>query len=260
MRTLSDCLQNRRWQWRASPFPHVVARNVFTEPIYREQAAAFRAILDRGLADSTDPDRFSRSVAGYDVFAYNFHRRLSGSLDIFLSREWHDTIANAVGVTATGDVKGGFHHHAVGSASGRVHNDLNPGWFSGQSDPNEINLSNHGLCNYHNGATHLPDTTPRETVRAAALIFYLNNPDWKSGDGGETGLYSGNRDPVEAPAVTIPPIDNSLMLFECTPHSYHAFIANMRRERNSLIMWVHRRKDEVVRRWGERAIVKWSRA
>lgn len=256
---LSQCLANRRWRRRISPFPHLIARDVFSEAVYREQVAAFQRIFDRGLVDVADDEHFSRSVAGYDVFAFNFHRGLSGWLEIFLSREWHDMIANAVGVKATGDVKGGFHHHGIGSASGRAHNDFNPGWFAGEGDRYAINLSDHSRCNYHTGATPELEITVRETVRAATLIFYLNNPGWQGGDGGETGFYGSSQDPVEAPCVAIPPIDNSLVLFECTPHSYHAFITNRRRSRNSVIMWIHRRKDEVVRRWGERAITKWGR-
>ena len=35
------------------------------------------------------------------------------------------------------------------------------------------------------------------------------------------------------------PRDNSMVMFECSPLSYHAFMAT-RRVRNSLILWLHR--------------------
>ncbi len=254
---VSELLLSRRWEHRVWPFPHFFAKNVFHESVYRKQANAFQQILDRGLMEVPDEGHFSRSVSGYDVFAFNFHKNLPGFLDIFLSREWHDTISRATGVVATGDVKGGFHHHAIGSASGTVHNDLNPGWFIGTASPDGINLSNNRRCNYHTGKTMEALGAARETVRGTAMIFYLNNPEWRVGDGGETGLYRGSRLPVETPCRRVPPINNSMLLFECTPYSYHAFLSNRHAPRNSVIMWTHRPKDNVLSRWGERSIVKW---
>ncbi len=257
MRNLADCLQNRRWQWCSTPFPHIVAQNVFTESVYQDHAAGFKAILNRGLSDLPDPHRFSRTVSGYDAFTFNFHHDLSGSLGIFLSREWHDILASVLGISATLDVNGGFHHHAVGSASGWVHNDLNPGWFVDQSNKDRVNLSNYQLCNYHTGVRNSQETLVRETIRGAAFIYFLENPDWKPGDGGETGLYHSRRDAIDTPIIRVPPINNSMLLFECTPHSYHAFISNRRCVRNSVIMWIHRQKQDALSRWGEHSIVKW---
>jgi hypothetical protein len=48
------------------------------------------------------------------------------------------------------------------------------------------------------------------------------------------------------------------MMFECRPNSYHGFISNKRGARNSMIMWLHRPKQDVIDRWGEDAIVYWK--
>jgi hypothetical protein len=56
----------------------------------------------------------------------------------------------------------------------------------------------------------------------------------------------------------VPPINNSMLLFECTPYSYHSFISNRRSVRNCLVMWLHRPKEEVTARWGETVIEKWK--
>ena len=98
------CLANRTWQRRVHPFPHFLAENVFTDSVYQALASAFEELLDRGLAECPDPNRFSRSVGGYDVYALNFQPTLSEAFGIFLSREWHDLLALVVGVAATGDV------------------------------------------------------------------------------------------------------------------------------------------------------------
>jgi len=98
-----------------------------------------------------------------------------------------------------------------------------------------------------------------ETIRAVAAIFYLDNPPWSPGDGGTTGLYRNASDPVDQPAAVVPPLNNSMLAFECTPFSYHGFVSNRRHPRNSVVLWLHRSRQDVVRRWGEHAIVGYKR-
>jgi hypothetical protein len=59
-----------------------------------------------------------------------------------------------------------------------------------------------------------------ETIRAIAVLYYLHNPRWHPGDGGETGIYSYHRQPVLGPTKAVPPINNSLLLFECRSNSF----------------------------------------
>ena len=96
----------------------------------------------------------------------------------------------------------------------------------------------------------------RETMRAIAILYYLNNPEWLPGDGGETGLYRAITDQVDQAVVSVPPINNTLVAFECSPYSFHAFRTN-RQPRNSLVMWLHREKAEALAQWGEGSIVPW---
>jgi len=254
---LSRALAGSTWQRRERPFPHVVARDVFVQPVYRRLADAFQKLLDRGFRDAPT-GRFGRTLGAYDAWALHFAADHDGPLALLFSRGFCDVLARAAGVRVTRDVNVGLHHHQVGSASGSPHNDLNPGWFVERRRPDGINLMDHAACSYHHGTTTRPGERPRERVRAVAMIYYLNNPAWRDGDGGETGLYQSARDPVEKPAVAVPPVNNSLLLFECTPRSYHAFIANRRHVRNSVILWLHRSKEEAVARFGEDAIVYWK--
>ncbi len=254
---LGAALVNRKWTYCVRPFPHYTARNVFRHDLYASMAGQFQSLLDRGLSETPASDRLARNIKGYDAFALSFPPMLDGPLALFLSKRWHDLLARLVGIKATGDVNGGFHHHKPGSVSGWPHNDLNPGWFVDSPRPDGVNVSNHALCDYYFGQTFKPELQARETVRAVALLFYLNNDQWRPGDGGETGLYLEADQTVGDPTVSMPPVDNSLLLFECTPHSYHAFLRNSRQPRNSLIMWLHRTKAEVEARWGQKQIVHW---
>lgn len=254
---LAKLLANRRWLHREQPFPHFRAQNVFRPPVYRAMEAAFQSMLRRGLGTGDDPEQFSRSITGYDVYSVTLQRKLPPPFSVFLSRAWHDTLAALTGIAATGDLDGALHHHLPGSLGGLPHNDLNPGWFAAEAAPGEVNLSDNSVCAYRTGATAAP--LVRETVRAAALLFYLNNRPWTPGDGGETGLYDSILRPTAEPILAVPPVSNSLLLFECTPYSYHAFMRN-RYARNSLIMWLHRPRTEVEARWGEAAIVNWDRS
>ena len=177
---------------------------------------------------------------------------------MFVSREWNDVVAGVIGTAVTGDVHATFHHHEIGSASGWPHNDLSPGYFEDPSPgPGEVRLSDPDKIVYGKGARD-ESTRTHEVIRAVSVLFYLNNGPWQPGDGGETALFASNSDArAVGPAATVPPVDNSMVIFECTPFSWHTYLSNRVKPRNSLVMWLHRRKDETVQRWGEQSIVYW---
>jgi hypothetical protein len=246
---LESLLDNRRWVRRTEPFPHVVAGNVFVPGFYAELEAEFVRLLRE------HPEAFQRNMAGYDASGADLDRYRSGPLGVFVSRAWHDMIAGVAAVRPTGDVSASLHHHEPGSSTGWPHNDLNPGWFAaGPPDPNQVRLPSDAPIGYHRG-TRADGVEARETVRGVSVLFYFANPPWQPGDGGETGLYRAPR--PDGLAAAVPPVNNSLVLFECTPFSWHGFLRNQVKPRNSLVMWLHRSKDEVRDRWGEQSIVNW---
>ena len=138
-----------------------------------------------------------------------------------------------------------------------MHNDLNPGWFVDYESGDGINVVRHEICSYTHGDIFVEGVAPKETVRAVVMLFYLNNPSWHPGDGGGTGLYHYQDDPVGKPAFIVPPINNSLLIFECTPYSYHSFVKNWHHPRNCVILWLHRSKDDAISRWGANKIIAW---
>ena len=64
---------------------------------------------------------------------------------------------------------------------------------------------------------------------------------------------------VTAPAVRVPPLNNSLLVFENTPRARHAFIANQRSPRNSVILWLHRPVEQARLLFGQGALFRWPR-
>jgi hypothetical protein len=258
VRKLNSLLQNRHWLRCNDPFPHLTARDVFIAGFRDELIDQVRSILAKGISQTSEPDRFGRGIKGYDAYGLSFSPDVAGALSIFVSRAWHDLLAAATDVAVTGHIHAGLHYHAVGSASGTVHNDLNPGWFAEAPAVDDVRVARHDLCCYKLGSALQEGVSTHETVRAVAAIYYFNNEHWQPGDGGETGLYRNADTPVDAPAKRVPPLDNSLLVFECTPYSYHAFLANQRHARTSMIMWLHREPAAVIGRWGAASIVRWS--
>jgi hypothetical protein len=255
---LASIINQRRWQYCARPFPHFVAYDVFNRHFYSELDTAFGELLGRGLSEGKESGRFSRSISDYDAYAVTFDYGMLPAFQVFISREWHDMLAQLAAIPATGEVSGGFHHHLPGSRSGEIHNDLNPGWFVDSVDIGQLNLSRSDLCDYNTGAVNGSGVQVHESIRALAVLFYLHNDPWREGDGGETGLYEYRRQSVLEPSKAVPPVNNSLLVFECRPNSFHSFIQNRRAARNSMIMWLHRPKRDVVQRWGEEAIIGWG--
>lgn len=248
---VEDVLDNRRWRLRGYPFRHIWAESVFQPGVYEAMVDEYRQLQAVGA-----PHGFRRDMPGYDAAELSFRPGYRGAFEPVLSRPLHTLLARILSVPVTGDVNAALHYHAPGGASGHIHNDLNPGWFVRDAG-DEVNLSDSARCGYRNG-TGAPELDRVERVRAVAVIFYLNNGSWDPGCGGETGLYLSRDSAVAAPAALVPPADNSLLAFECTPASYHAYLASGR-PRCSLSLWLHRPKEDAIARWGERAIVYWPK-
>jgi 2OG-Fe(II) oxygenase superfamily len=240
---LESMLLNRRWIVRPRPFRYVIARNVFTPPVYARLEQAYQGVLERSAGKVY--------MKQHDIHGGGLSAADAENFAPLLSRQWHDMIARIFDVDATGHVIAGIHHHRVGSANGAPHTDVNPGWFNGDPQPPALEFASHAAVEYTTGKKLQDDATPRNVMRAVALLYYIANPPWKAGDGGETGLYRSRRDNVDRPVARIPPINNSLFAFECTPRSWHGFISNRREQRNTVIMWLHRTHADAAALWGE---------
>ncbi len=234
----TDLLAHRRWIRRTRPFPHIYVRDVFVPQFHRlltEQLEQARADSPAELPLTALPD---------------------GPLALFLSRPWHDLITRVSGVETCGDVEGSLQHHAANSPRGRPRHGLSPAWFPARPPaPGAVGLPDPAI-EPRTGAR--PDgMDARELVRAVAVLFHLGNPPWRPGDGGETGLFaeSGGRD--QRPTVIVPPLDNSMLVFECTPRSWHSFLGANAAARTSVAMWLHQPRKQAAHRWGGDRVAEW---
>jgi 2OG-Fe(II) oxygenase superfamily len=257
MTNLAEVISNRSWLKRQTPFDHVVAESVFIAPFYRMLEQQLRKILERGLSETPVPQMYSRNIPGYDTYALGFNRDIGPPLDIFLSVEWRCMMSNLFGVGVTPYFMIGSHHHAPQSLSGFVHNDSNPMWFK-RSNCSAIQMPESDSCNFKTGAGPLRDHEKIRVVRSVALIFFLLNDGWRPGDGGETGLFARDAAGILRPIQTVPPLNNSLIAFECTPQSYHAFLSNRRLSRTSIVMWTHRTIQEFDDKFGTERLEHWK--
>jgi len=254
----ADVLANCAWLRRRQPFPHIVARNVFKPDFYAALSAQLGGILGGGLSDAPARGRFSRSIPGYDAYGIGLDHTTPEPAAIFLAPAWRDLMCGLFGITRTPYVFAGAHYHAVGSRDGFIHNDFNPVWFL-RSCESCIGIPREERCAYKTGAGPAPEEEKIEVVRGAVMIIYLLNDGWRPGDGGETGLFESRQSCISEPDAACPPENNSLVAFECTPHSFHVFLSNRRLPRTSLIMWVHRPLEEAIEKYGEDRLERWKR-
>ena len=245
---LAPILSSRRWQSCSVPFRHIRAEDVFVPEMYEWMAAEFRQRLAAG--------RFARDMPGYDASAMAVTVDDAGAFSTFVSPPWRDLMARLLAPDSTREVNVTLHHHEPASLSGVPHNDLNPGWFVDEHRRSDISVADPAACSYRSGQSR-GNRPVVERIRSVAIIYYLANPNGHRGYSGATGLYEFGSDPVDRPVAIVPPRNNSLVAFECTPFSFHSFITNPSIDRNCVVMWLHRRKEEVVRRWGAHSIVEW---
>ena len=254
---LVELIQNRRWERHDHPFPYIYARGVFKDDFYKSLEYEYQNMLQKGLSEQANGSVFSRNMTGYDAYGMSFNFiDTSGSLSIFLSPQWHSMMNSLFGLRGTGHINCGAHHHAVGSKDGFIHNDLNPVWFPVEGEgPIRLPGAN---CSYKTGAGPLKDNEKIEVVRSVVMIYYIANPPWQEGDGGETGLYTTSQANVSRPDRKIPPHNNSLVIYECTPNSWHTFISNKKSPRSSIIMWTHKPMEEAIEKWGADSLEYWK--
>lgn len=249
---LDELLGHRRWWSHRMPFPHVRVLNVFSPGV----AAALEGAFTDWLTDSGG----GSALVNHDLQGVTITDSFEGPLRLFASAGWRELVSTALGVPVTPYVNLGLHHHRAHADPGFPHTDLNPGWFSARpADAGEgVTLASPGLVEYTTGRRLDPGAVPVRTVRAVAVLYYLANPPWQSEHGNCTGLYRSSTDDPNEPAGIVPPHSNSLLAFECTPWSFHGFMAGGAVPRNSVVQWFHRTPESVRRRWGSGTVTSYA--
>ena len=231
---------NLEWVQFDHPFKHVIVPRVFPVDVANK--------IDRDVKALVRSPGKLRHFGWYDAYSIGFSVNMPVSLRIFISQVWHDIIAEIMQVPASGHVNGGIHHHQRGSRNGFVHNDFNTAYFDGDT-AGIVKLPRTDRVSYTQGTLLAPDAYARKVVRCTTLIYYTSNFPWRTGDGGETGLYRSPSDDLRNTSRRIPPLNNSMLIFNCTPDSYHSFLANPRYDRNCIVMWLHSLPEDTAKRF-----------
>ncbi len=244
---LSDVLSNEiTVKIRKQPFRHIVVTNLFSEGFYDLMCKEFNDRLALGLSEKYSKKKFWK-FGHYDAYCWTFNPETDQKFsDIFYSLDWKKFINGFFDLKLTKNTIAEFHHHKPGSEGGYVHNDYDVSSFVKEPLPNGINPHRHQI-QYRgrvDGAIHC--------VRSIAMLYYFNNPEWKEGDGGETGMYLDWEEGSKH-VRKINPTNNKLLAFEISPKSFHAFHSNKKNIRNSMVMWFHSPEAYVTARYGEAA-------
>lgn len=234
------------WWLHTTPFRHFRANNILNPDHYVRVAAEFAATMDEWKSKGA-----TRKNANYDANIVAMDHARASAFEPFFSLTLIDAMYRIMSYPNLGRVDGGLHSSAPGSRTGWIHNDFCSGWFDESANGSTAPLfPDRSACDYFTGKIKRATALPKEYIRIATLIFYLCNDNWRHGEGGETALYSSGRIGPRTRVEFVPPINNSLLLFPCSPHSYHRFITNPRLTRNSIILWIHARVEDVVAEWG----------
>lgn len=223
------------------PYRHFRANNFLSPEAYSELEKNYRHLL--ALSDSvtdSSPQKFKKSRLKYDAVMRQINSEIATLFTPFLNEPFLRSLYNFLGMPYLPMVHTGVHCNHKNSRNGWLHTDHCSGWFDQSQQTNgTIHYQADSNCDYFTGSPKNEHTEPVEYIRSATFLFYFCNDGWQPGDGGETALYESPEADLNYPHAFIEPRNNTALLFECTPYSYHQFIANPGMTRNSFILGLH---------------------
>lgn len=243
-------IKNKNWLVRRVPFNHMVVRDIFEDTIVQRLTSNFQNEVAKRRQQKSN-------IRNYDAAVIPLSESDRELFNPLLSVEWLRLISRAMNLQTTLEVDGALHAHPPGSRSGWIHNDYNPGWFARAAEGDQIVFSSSSGINYRTGRTEGTAAAPICRIRFLTLIYYLGNVPWTSATGGETGIYQTQKQSVDRADVWVPPENNTLLLFECTPHSWHSFRSSSV-ARHSITYWLHRDIHQAKQQWPHHEPVYWT--
>lgn len=224
---------------KTEPFSYIVIDN-FLKPEFEQQLKKYYdQIFKKGLSsDVKDATRFHPfdERINYDGYVFSPELKLDEPLKLFFSVQWNLFFSKLFNKPTTLGTNFAFHHHPARDKTGWVHNDYATYFF-----PHKLILPN-GVTATRGEASEYKLTDGENLAkthyqkRSIALIYYFNNPEWKEGDGGETGLYKTKDE--KSLVIKVAPVNNRLLAFDVCPESFHAFQENLK-DRNTFVQWFH---------------------
>lgn len=237
-------------QVEAEPFNYIVIDNFFKPEFVESLTQYYNKIFSNGLGHKPQtPNKFSpfEEKINYDGFVFSPEPTTSEPLHLFFSLQWNMFFSNLFDKPTTFGTSFALHYHPYGDRTGWVHNDYATYIF-----PHKLILPNGVTATKGDeGEIKLTETEKKvanvKQKRTIAIIYYFNNPEWKQGDGGETGLYASKDEKTLVKKIA--PINNRLFAFDISPNSFHAFQQNFK-ERNTIIQWFHADLDWCEKEYG----------
>lgn len=255
MKDIPQFIQNKSIEIQEKPFRHVIIDNFFEPGFYADLSKEFNKLLDMGLSDNPMEKSIFHRFKKYDAYSKMINPKWDYPFNFFYSSDWDSYLAGIFGIQSSKDTIANLHHHAVGSEDGWTHNDYSLCSFKEDRLPNGINPWFHQCIYEDSSPDRQPDTLKR--MRSVVMMIYLcNDPNWKEGDGGETGLYRENN--RESLVEKVAPINNRFFAFEISPYSYHGFLKNIKSPRNTIIQWLHEEPSNKYKKFGFYKPVAWT--
>lgn len=254
----SDIVETGEWWEVRQPFHHFRATNVFNADVYSSLSKNFLDLLDQSAGSEYGTHRFTRSrmadlptpSAYYDQLTIGVDEEIAKKFSPIFSESSIKSLCDLLSQPFLPRIGGEMHSNLQGCRTGYIHNDYSAAWFDESTSSPELMFPCHSRCEYYTGKPKVTSAVPREYPRSATLIYYLANDGWTQGDGGETALYNFPWETPETHVSLVPPINNSLVVFRCSPHSYHRFLANPGRVRNSIVLRLHTTTEFARSAWG----------
>ncbi|MBN9288395.1 MAG: hypothetical protein BGO43_14115 [Gammaproteobacteria bacterium 39-13] len=226
------------------PFPHKHLMEFLKPDLYDDLCQLFNEVLARGIllpSDPFEPDKFKGFTYGFDAAFWQPPPDFGYPINEFYSSKWIEFFSKLFDVPLSYDISLTFHHQRFNSKP-----------FAAHTDYCVVGMSKRFFFNkkvrqhYFDTPYFIKDETEGKRLnlsvqmRSVVGIFYLNNPPWHEVNGGETGLYDSYESfTLGNPVKKIPPISNSLLTFETTPNSFHTYLPNRAKVRNTMIFWLH---------------------
>lgn len=242
---MSVVSSNAKFTLSSYPFNYLVIENLFDQHIENGLSLLFAELIQKAK-----PIGKVGEVGNliYDALSLplNLEVLRSSTASVLASVELKELIASSLQIRLDNNIMLGMHRHNPPSKAGWSHTD-----FAVVSFPN-IEPNFNGLRVFHEGCgcEYSDDSRDRQpnsikTARAVACLYYIGNPTWKPGMGGETGVLA---EPGSRVVASVPPRNNSLLVFEISPISYHAYLGSPHAQRNCFIWWYHSAPNYLLHR------------
>jgi len=240
-----------KWQEYKSPFRHYTAKDVLGENEYLKTLNAFNeCIIKKKETLLRDGHKQNQYYEKYDAIISAVTNQNIDGFSSLISYSFVEALGQLIKFPFNGLLDAAIHSHPLNSRSGWIHTDYCSAWFNDPSfNQHCFCFADRSKCDYFSGKKLKDDAMPVEYARVGTLIYFLGNDKWQTGYGGETVLFNSSVKTSNTRTKFIAPENNTLLFFECSPHSYHSFITNVVQPRNSIIFWLHCTVEDAQQKW-----------